>query len=143
MKSLTTDFSRHTGTFSKLTSGIVFFFLVAAASAQSTGTGQGQKEFPATVKYLGIQEDMVVFNISCPNPEGNKFSLTLKDQDGIPLYQNVFSEKGFYKQFRLPKTDKNKITFVLRNGREAEVAKSFEINVNSRFVEDIAIKKID
>ena len=132
-----------TAVFSKLIPATALFFLVAAASAQSTGAARGQKELPATVKCLGIQEDMVVFNVSYPNPGGNKFSLAVKDQDGTQLYQNVFSEKDFHKQFRLPKTDKNKISFVIRNGREADLVKSFEINVNSRFINDIAIKKVD
>ena len=86
---------------------------------------------------------MILFNVSYPNPDGARFVLTVKDQDGTQLYQNVSTEKGFYKQFRLPKTDKSKITFTLRNGREADIVKSFEINVNSRFVEDIAVKKIN
>jgi len=120
----------------------IALFFAAAASAQSTG-GMLSKEPVATVKCLGIQEDMVVFNVSYPNPDGSKFSLTVKDQDGTQLYQNVFSDKEFYKQFRLPKMDKSKISFVIRNGKEAELVRSFEINVNSRFVEDIAIKKIN
>jgi hypothetical protein len=128
---------------------IAFFFLFVSVSAQSTATQlattglAGQKETPATVKCLGIQEDMLIFNVSYPNPTGNKFSLIVKDQDGTQLYQSVFNDKEFYKQFRLPKTDKNKITFVIRSGKEADLVRSFEINVNSRFVEDIAIKKID
>jgi hypothetical protein len=126
---------------------IAFLFAVASTNAQSTNAGSttpaiaGQKE--PLVKCLGIQEDMVIFNVSYPNPTGNKFSLIVKDQDGTPLYQSVFSEKNFYKQFRLPKTDKNKISFVIRSGKETDIVQSFEINVSSRFVEDIAIKKID
>ena len=132
-----------TAVFSKLIPATALFFLVASANAQSAGASQVQMGSSATVKCLGIQEDMVVFNVSYPNPGGNRFSLAVKDQDGTQLYQNVFSQKDFYKQFRLPKTNKDKITFVIRNGREADVVKSFEINVNSRFIYDIAVKKID
>ena len=124
----------------------VFLFAVVAANAQSAvdaGTAQDPKGPSALVKYLGTQDDMILFNVSYPNPDGNRFSLTVKDQDGTQLYQSVFTEKGFFKQFRLPKTDRSKITFTIRNGREADIVKSFEINVNSRFVEDIAVKKIN
>jgi len=126
---------------------IAFLFVVASTNAQSTTAGSttaavaGQKE--PLVKCLGIQEDMVIFNVSYPNPTGNKFSLIVKDQDGAQLYQSIFSEKNFYKQFRLPKTDKNKISFVIRSGKGTDIEQSFEINTSSRFVEDIAIKKID
>lgn len=119
----------------KLLPGILFLFALATAQAQTA---------PATtVKYLGTRDDMILFNVSCPNPEGMKFSVTVKDQDGVQLFQGFFSDKSFYKQFRLPKTDKNKISFIVHNGKDADVVKTFEINVNSRFVEDIAVKKID
>lgn len=126
---------------SKFCLGALFFFAVSTVRAQSGGIAT--KEEPVTVKYLGAQDDMVVFNVSCPNPSGNKFSVIVKDQDGSSLYQGVFSEKAFYKQFRLPKAEKSRITFVVRSNREADVTKSFEINVNSHLVADVDIKKLN
>jgi hypothetical protein len=126
---------------SKFCLGALFFFAVSTVRAQSGGVTT--KEEPVTVKYLGAQDDMVVFNVSCPNPSGNRFSLIVKDQDGNPLYQGTFAEKAFYKQFRLSKADRSRITFLVRTNREADVIKSFEINVNSRFVADVDIKKLN
>ncbi|HZE86131.1 MAG TPA: hypothetical protein VE035_17550, partial [Puia sp.] len=98
---------------------------------------------PLEVKYLGAQEDMIVFNVAYKNPSGDKFSIIVKDQDGSQLYQVVYNEKSFAKQFKLPRADKDKITFIIRNYKEADIAKSFAINVNSRFVEDFAVKKLN
>lgn len=131
----------------KLIPGICFILIVATAQAQSVPTEVSQtevvqKESVATVKYLGTQDDMIVFNVSYPNPDGGKFMLTVKDQDGTQLYQNLFSEKSFYKQFRLPKADKDRIVFIFHNSREADVVKTFEINVNSRFVQEVAVRKL-
>jgi hypothetical protein len=128
--------------FGKLISGTILALTLATAQAQSTVAGDGQNE-NATVKYLGTQDDMVVFNVSYTNPDGSKFLLIVKDQDGSPLYQNSFSDKVFYKQFRLPKADRDRIVFLFRNGHDADIVKAFEINVNSRFVREVAIKKID
>jgi hypothetical protein len=114
----------------------------ATAHAQSVATGDGQNE-QAAVKYLGTQDDMIVFNVSYANPEGNRFQLIIKDQDGSLVYQNTFTGKSFYKQFRLPKTDKDRIAFIFHNNHDADVVKTFEVNVNSRFVNAVAIKKID
>ncbi len=115
---------------------------LATAHAQSVAAGDGQNE-KATVKYLGIQDDMIVFNVAYANPESNRFELVIKDQDGSMVYQNSFTDKSFYKQFRLPKTDKDRIFFVFHNNHDADVVKTFEVNVNSRFVHSVAIKKID
>jgi hypothetical protein len=86
---------------------------------------------------------MIVFNVAYDNPQGNKFLVTIKDQDGNQLYQRFYNDKSFYKQFKLPRTDKDKVVFIIRNGQEAPVVKTFAVNVNSRFVQEVAIKKID
>jgi len=97
----------------------------------------------ATVKYLGTQDDMLVFNVAYSNPEGGRFLLTVKDQDGTQLYQSLFSERSFYKQFRLPKSDKDRIVFIFRDSRDAEIVKAFDVNINSRFIREVAVKKIN
>jgi hypothetical protein len=130
-----------TTVFGKLVPGFCLILVVATAQAQTIVSGAGQSE-SVIVKYLGTQDDMIVFNVSYANPEGSKFQLIIKDQDGTQLYQNIFNEKPFYKQFRLPKADKDRIIFVIRNGKEAEVVKTFEVNVNSRFVQEVAVRKL-
>jgi hypothetical protein len=120
--------------------------LIALSTAQAqtvTPAPAGGQSENAMVKYLGTQDDMVVFTVSYNNPDGSRFVLIVKDQDGSPIYSNSFNDRSFYRQFRLPKTDKDRIVFVFRDGRDADVIKTFEINVNSRFVREVAIKKID
>lgn len=117
--------------FGRFVLGATFVMTLATAHAQST------------VKYLGTQDDMIVFNVSNPNPDGGRFLLTIKDQDGSTLYQNAFADKSFFKQFRLPKSDKDRIVFIFHNNHDADVVKTFEVNVNSRLITEVAIKKID
>lgn len=126
--------------FGKILFGVCFVLAAATVSAQSTGIGAGQSE-NATVKYLGLQDDMIVFNVAYANPDGNKFQVIVKDQDGTQLYQNVFSGKAFYKQFRLPRADKDRLVFIIRNGRDADVVKTFEVNVNSRITQEVSVRK--
>jgi hypothetical protein len=126
----------------KLIIGTFFVLSLATAQGQTVSTVDGQSD-NANVKYVGTQDDMVVFNVSYSNPDGSKFTLIVKDQDGQPLYSNSFNDKSFYKQFRLPKTDKDRVVFVFRDGHDADVVKAFEINVNSRFIHEVAIKKVD
>jgi len=128
---------------SKLSLGILFLVAAVAVQAQSPAPVNGVKESPLEVKYMGAQEDMIVFNVAYKNPSGDKFSIIVKDQDGSQLYQVVYNEKSFAKQFKLPRADKDKITFIIRNYKEADITKSFAINVNSRFVEDFAVKKLN
>jgi hypothetical protein len=126
--------------FCKLISVIVLTLTLAAAQAQSVNSES--RGNAAAVQYLGLQDDMIVFNVSYSNPEGNRFVITVRDQDGTALFTQAFSEKAFYKQFRLPKTDQDRIVFVFHNGHEADVAKTFEVNVNRRYVQDVAVRRL-
>ena len=127
--------------FGKILFGVCLVLAATTVSAQSTATGAGQTE-NATVKYLGLQEDMIVFTVSYANPDGGKFQVIVKDQDGTQLYQNVFSEKSFYKQFRLPRADRDRLVFIIRNSRDADVVKTFEVNVNSRITQEVSVRKL-
>ena len=131
-----------TAAFGRLIPGIFFLLVATATQAQSTSVNSGRKEDTIQVKYLGAQDDLVLFNVTYPNPEGAAFSLVVKDQDGTELYKNVYSEKNFSKQFRLPRIDRDRITFIIRSNKESDIVKTFQINVNSRYVEDIAVKKL-
>lgn len=128
--------------FGRFVLATTFVMTLATAPAQSVSTEDAQTE-KASVKYLGTQDDMIVFNVSYPNPDGTRFQLTIKDQDGSALYQNSFTERSFYKQFRLPKADRDRIVFVFHNNSEADIVRAFEVNVNSRLVHEVAIKKLD
>jgi hypothetical protein len=119
---------------SRLTFAIFLLLTGVATHAQSTD--------PVTVRYLGAQDDMLVFNVYYDNPQGTKFTVAIRDQNGTQLYQDNFKDKLFYRQFRLPKADKDRVVFVIRSGEEAPVVKTFAVNVSSRLVREVAIKKL-
>ena len=130
--------------FGRLILGTSFLLILATANARPTvATTEPADTTAAIVKYLGTQDDMLVFNVSYSNPEGGRFLLTVKDQDGTQLYQSLFTDKSFYKQFRLPKSEKDRIVFIFRDGREAETVKTFDVNINSRIIREVAVRKID
>jgi len=125
--------------FGKLSLAAAFLSVLSSAKAQSTGGTDNA----ATVKYLGTQDDMLVFDISYTNPTNGKFQVVIKDQDGTAVYQNVFSEKTIYKQFRLPKSEKDRVVFVIRDYKDADIVKTFDINVNSRIIREVAVQKVN
>jgi hypothetical protein len=127
--------------FSKLPLAAAFLLVLSSAKAQSAATGSNDNA--ATVKYLGAQDDLLVFDLSYTNPTGGKFQVIIKDQDGTPVYQNVFNEKTVYKQFRLPKSEKDRVVFVIRDFRDADIVKTFDINVNSRIIREVAVRKVN
>ena len=123
---------------SALTLGVLLSVAaVTTTQAQSTIGNPGEKT--AEVKYLGVSDDALFFNVSFENPNGGKVSVIVLDEDGIQLFQEVYTDKKFDRRFKLPKLEKNKVTFVIRNFKDTDVKQSFEIN--TRLVEDVVVTK--
>jgi hypothetical protein len=121
---------------------VVALLTFTAANAQSGGSAPVSIVEAATVKFLGTQDDMLIFNVNYDNPKGSRFVIAVRDQNGNQLYQDIFTDKAFYRQFRLPKTDKDQVVFVIRKEQGAPIVKTFAVNINSHFVQEVAIKKL-
>jgi hypothetical protein len=122
---------------SKLTLGIALCTASIGVHAQSLNNSD---EKNAQIKYLGVSDDAMVFNVAYKNPNGSKFSIVVLDQDGTPLFQEVYSDKKFDKHFKLPKTYNDKVTFVIRNFKDTDFKQSFEINTH--ITEDLVVTKV-
>jgi hypothetical protein len=122
---------------SKLTLGVVLCTASIGVHAQSLNNSD---EKNAQIKYLGVSEDAIVFNVAYDNPNGSKFSIAVLDQDGTPLFQEVYSDRKFDKHFKLPRTDNDKVTFVIRNFRDADFKQSF--GINTHITEDLVVTKV-
>jgi hypothetical protein len=123
---------------SKFSLVVAMAFGVMAGKAQTSAVAFSEKS--AEVKYLGNSEDAVLFNVSYDNPNSSKFVVTVLDGEGTTIYQGSFSDRKFDKRFKLPVSEKNKITFVIRNAKAVELKETFEIN--TRYVEDVVVTKI-
>lgn len=123
-------------------------FLVAAIAAFTIPATAGTiksvdpVESTASVKYIGKQEQSMVFNVKYNNTNASKFFVTIKDDDGVTLYQGAFTDNAFDKKFSLPKTDSRKVVFIISD-RKNNYSESFEITTETRFVEDVVVKKVN
>ncbi|MFI5152676.1 MAG: hypothetical protein ACHQET_05035 [Chitinophagales bacterium] len=123
---------------SKLTFGLALFTGVALTQARANSTYPIEKN--AEVKYLGVSDDAVLFKVSFDNPSNNKFVISVVDEDGNQLFQGVYTDKKFDKRFILPKSDKQKLTFIIRNAKDVELNQTFEISTH--FVEDVVVTRL-
>ena len=126
-------------TIAKFTAAGLLLFTVATTNAQTTTSASTDKN--AEVTYVGTQEDVILFNVSVANPNGNKFSIIVTDNEGNQLFEEVYNDRKFDKRFRLPKSETGKLTFVIRNYKDAsDDVQSFE--VSNHVVEDVVVTKV-
>jgi hypothetical protein len=108
-----------------------------AANAQVSQVKQSINATPVSVKYIGTSDEQMAFAVHYDNYNGDKFDITVRDNEGSLLYRNSFTNKTFNKTFMLPKGNE-KVTFIIKNLKTNEV-NSFEANM--RVVEQVLVRK--
>ena len=109
---------------------------VAPVSATiSDGVGK------TNVTYVATGNESLYFDVRVENAEGERFVIVVKDDNGTTLYRGSSSDKDFKKRFILPKTDSSKLTFHIKSESGIK-SESFEINTNTRVVEEVTVKKV-
>src|SRR5579862_603037 len=126
-------------TIAGFTAAGLLLFTVATTQAQASASISTDKA--TSVKYVGTQDDVILFNVSVDNPSGNKFSVIVTDNEGNQLFREVYNDRKFDKRFKLPKSETGKLTSVVRNFRDAsDDVYSFE--VKNRVVEDVVVTSL-
>jgi hypothetical protein len=81
------------------------------AGAQSlTHPVQNNKE--VSVKYIGTENDMMVYSVQFSNPSGIKYHFCISDNTGAVLFRDVFHVTQFNKIFKIPK-EHTRLDFVV------------------------------
>ena len=127
------------------TTVVVFMLTVAAgANAQVTpasitdGNGGSGK---VVVTHVASGTESLFFDVKVDNAEGEKFTVIVKDDLGTTLYRSTFNNKDFKKRFVLPKTDASKLTFHIKSESGIK-SETFNINTNTRVVEEVVVTKV-
>src|SRR5579872_1822504 len=80
-----------------------------------------------SVKYIGTDENNVVFQVQFENPTGEKFSLIIKNDNGDFVFHQSFNETHFNKNVYFENTDSEiQPTFIIRNANN-EVVRQFHV----------------
>lgn len=123
---------------------IVLSLFLAGMSLASLANGPvaGKTESSAEVKYVGNSNGEFFFNVQYDNAAGSRFTVAILDEFGNQLYSGVYSAKKFEKNFRLADPEAfGKLVFVIRNLGDNSVQR-FEVNADSRLVEDVEVKEV-
>ncbi len=96
----------------------------------------------AEVKYIGSNEGDPLFNVVYNNSNGARFSIKVLDNEGHQLFQGVYTDRKFNKKFKVTDAASySKLIFVIRNFQDNSV-QSFEVNSNSRMVEEVDVTEV-
>ena len=95
----------------------------------------------AAIKYVGLSQENLLFNVKFDNASAESFVLTVTDEVGEVIYRTVSKEKSFAKTFALPKSaEVSKVTFSIQSGK-TNYRESFDVNINTNVIEDVVVSK--
>jgi hypothetical protein len=105
--------------------------IVSNPLASFAGDGGSKKasinEEQVSVKYVGTENNHVVFQVQFQNPTGEKFAMIIKNDNGDVVYQQQFSGTHFAKSVYFENTDGEiEPTFIIRNANN-EVVRQFHV----------------
>lgn len=95
--------------------------------ANGGGTKASINDEQVSVKYVGTDDNHVVFQVQFDNPTGEKFSLIIKNDNGDVVYHQQFNQTHFAKNVYFENTDGEiEPTFIIRNANN-EVVRQFHV----------------
>lgn len=114
---------------------------VHAAPVTQTVVENGPGFGNANVSHISSDNESLLFEVKVDNNTGERFSVIVKDEYSHTIYRGWFTGKEFNKKFRLPKTDSEKLTFIIKS-ESGNASESFEVNSSRRIIEDVVVKKV-
>lgn len=122
-----------------------FLALMLTVNAQAIAQPFGDPIVKAaTVKHISTTDAKIIFQVSLENEAGERFGISIRDEQGNTIFQDVYSEKKFDKKFVLDKSENiGKFTFVVRSLKDNQT-QVFEVNTTTRLIEnvDVTVKKL-
>ncbi len=115
--------------------------LFLAASTTTMATEEDPIKGETAIKLLGKTYDSNFFQVKFNNEAGDKFIVTVKEKNGPILFQETYKEEKFDKNFRVPRLDEGAYVFVFRNIKTNKT-ETFEIDTNTKVIEEVTIKKV-
>ncbi|HMH22112.1 MAG TPA: hypothetical protein VK563_10060 [Puia sp.] len=123
---------------------VIVLFVSNPLSSQANGINDkkpsGLTEGQVSVKYVGSDDNNVIFSVKFENPNADKFWLIVKNDVGDVIYRQQFTDVHFSKSLFLEK-DASEIhpTFVIRKGND-EITHRFV--VNRTLTENVVVTKL-
>ena len=118
----------------------VLFLILNASTAIAQQETQDNKT-EAAIIYLKKEDYALFFVVKVNNPEGDKFSVTIQNENGESLYHCNSKSKKFVQTFKAF-LEGNRVNVVVVNKETKNVVGMFEINVTNKMVEEVLVTRL-
>lgn len=125
---------------------ILFFTAVIAlftfGTVLTANAQEGGNKDNVEIKYLGSVGNNPIFQVEFDNLEEEELYITLKDSEGNTLYAERFKDKKFSKKFQVERADEDLRVVLTVANRKGRFSQQYQINRNTRIVQDVFVTKV-
>jgi hypothetical protein len=118
----------------------VFLFTASFFTAGAQKATDSSVATIASVSYLGNENEQLFFSMKYENESGEKYAVTITNEDGTILFTEVYADKKFSKTFKVPSAA-GSLTFIISNPKNKE-EKKFQATMEHHFKEEFSVTKI-
>ena len=102
-----------------------------------------KKVIPVDLKFIGNIQSQPVFQLTFNSPDENEFSIIVRDEFNTVLYRD-YVKGNVTKKFLLNTEELGSTGIVFEiTGNKTHKKVVYEVNKQSRFVEDVVVNKVD
>lgn len=103
-----------------------------------------KKAIPVELKFIGNIENQPVFQLTFSSPDENEFTILVRDEFNNVLYRDYVKAGNVTKKFLLNTEELGNTTIQFEiTGKKTHKKVIYEVNKQSRFVEDVVVNKMD
>jgi hypothetical protein len=98
---------------------------------------------PSLIKYLGGNNDELLFQMEYDNQTAESFLVIIKDEDGTILFTEKVKGKRFSKKFQFSRAEmgSQKLIFSVVTTKEKQT-EVFQVATSTRVVEDVVVTRL-
>ena len=123
---------------------IAFFIVFTTGAASIAMANNSNYGIPVELKFLGTIKNQPLFELSfAGNPDHDEFTIIIRDEAGNSLYRENIKGENFTKKFLL-NTDEiaDEVLHFEVISKKSKKTVVYEVNRNSRFVEEVVVSEL-
>lgn len=123
---------------------IAFFTVFSMAASPAVNAGEKNPSVPVEMKFAGFIKNQPLFFLNFSgNAQQDEFTVSITDEYGNSLYRENIKGENFKMKFLLNTDEIEDDTLLFKvYSNKTKQSVTYEVNRNSRIVEEVAINKI-
>lgn len=123
---------------------IALVTVLSVAFSTPALAGDETKVIPVELKFIGNVQNQPLFHMTFNSTDDSEFTIIVRDQVGNILYKDVVKGKNISKKFMLNTEELGdaELKFTVTS-KSYEKPVVFEVNKQTRFVQDVVVNKVN